>query len=588
MTVQQATLANDSCGAYGGPTTVGGTSSDVSERQLLPVHDHGDRQRRQRHDPADDGQGRHDRSGRADDLVQRHLGRQHVRERDDALLPAVGRRHVHGERERRVRPRDRDPAGQRGLHVLLAPRLPDRGPDRQPCRRHLRRLEHGRRRLLGRRERTTQASPRPRPPSPSPPTAAAPTGGALDQPVLRRAHRLGHGDAFTDARSGIASNALTRSDPQARDGGVCPAPATPARTRSRSRTTRSRPTAVLRVHAHRHRQRRQRRDLPDDRPRRHDRPDRRLDRLRRRPLEPQRVRSTGLAAPTPSPASRHRRVERATASLTGSTCGSFGSFTTILASATVSPIVDTSVSAGNCYAYQIVVTNNAGVVVDLLVANVAKLTNASPIQLAPATRPARSSGHDALARPGRGEPAVQAPADGVGRTASLGDVARQGRRASRARRRPTRRRRTRRSTPAPTRGTAPPSTTRSSVTRDPSAHRRHAHVRSDLNDPTGSINYTNGTYAEPFRPHHDVGERRRVRRRQHPGERSEAPLTGATCGSLVGVRAGDAERRRQRHDASPTTRATATSSSSPTTSATATRPHRRASPRSRTSRRRRS
>ena len=73
------------------------------------------------------------------------------------------------------------------------------------------------------------------------------------------------------------------------------------------------------------------------------------------------------------------RVDRATASLSGSTCGSFGSFSTIVASATVSPIVDSGVSAGNCYEYQIVVTNNAGVSSTFSSPNVAQLTSASPI-----------------------------------------------------------------------------------------------------------------------------------------------------------------------------------------------------------------
>src|SRR5439155_23284083 len=77
------------------------------------------------------------------------------------------------------------------------------------------------------------------------------------------------------------------------------------------------------------------------------------------------------------------RVERADTSLTDTTCGTFGSFTTLLANATVSPIVDSAVSAGNCYAYRIVVTNNAGVDSTFSSPSVAKLTSALPIQLAP-------------------------------------------------------------------------------------------------------------------------------------------------------------------------------------------------------------
>jgi hypothetical protein len=65
------------------------------------------------------------------------------------------------------------------------------------------------------------------------------------------------------------------------------------------------------------------------------------------------------------------------------TCGTFGSFTTLVANAAVSPTVDSGVAAGNCYAYRIVVTNNAGVDSTFSSPSIVKLTNGLPIQLAP-------------------------------------------------------------------------------------------------------------------------------------------------------------------------------------------------------------
>src|SRR5206468_1102363 len=75
------------------------------------------------------------------------------------------------------------------------------------------------------------------------------------------------------------------------------------------------------------------------------------------------------------------RVDRATGTLSGSTCGALGSFTTIVANATASPTVDNGVSPGHCYAYQIVVTNNAGVSSTFSSAAVTQLTTGSPIEL---------------------------------------------------------------------------------------------------------------------------------------------------------------------------------------------------------------
>jgi hypothetical protein len=75
-------------------------------------------------------------------------------------------------------------------------------------------------------------------------------------------------------------------------------------------------------------------------------------------------------------------VQRADATLSGATCGAFGSFNTIVTNASASPIVDGAVSAGNCYEYRIVVTNRAGVTATFAASSVTKLTSASPIALA--------------------------------------------------------------------------------------------------------------------------------------------------------------------------------------------------------------
>ena len=69
------------------------------------------------------------------------------------------------------------------------------------------------------------------------------------------------------------------------------------------------------------------------------------------------------------------------------------------------------------------------------------------------------------------------------------------------------------------------------MTRDPNTTADTLTVRSDLTDPTGSINYANGAYAS-----HSV----HITTSASDGEsgvgstqveRSEAPLTGATCGA---------------------------------------------------------
>ncbi|MEP6812058.1 MAG: SwmB domain-containing protein, partial [Actinomycetota bacterium] len=73
------------------------------------------------------------------------------------------------------------------------------------------------------------------------------------------------------------------------------------------------------------------------------------------------------------------QIERAAATLTGSTCGGFGAFTPLGGPVGSSPTVDASVAAGNCYAYRLVVTNNTGLASTFTSPSVAKITNASPI-----------------------------------------------------------------------------------------------------------------------------------------------------------------------------------------------------------------
>jgi uncharacterized repeat protein (TIGR02059 family) len=74
-------------------------------------------------------------------------------------------------------------------------------------------------------------------------------------------------------------------------------------------------------------------------------------------------------------------VQRADSALNGATCDPLGGFTTIVTNASTSPIIDSAVSAGHCYQYRIVVTNRAGVQATFTSSSVTQLTNASPIAL---------------------------------------------------------------------------------------------------------------------------------------------------------------------------------------------------------------
>ncbi len=55
-----------------------------------------------------------------------------------------------------------------------------------------------------------------------------------------------------------------------------------------------------------------------------------------------------------------RLLQRASATLTGSTCGSYGAWTTVATDPAASPYADTVPSSGFCYTYQYVVSDNVG------------------------------------------------------------------------------------------------------------------------------------------------------------------------------------------------------------------------------------
>jgi hypothetical protein len=227
------------------------------------------------------------------------------------------------------------------------------------------------------------------------------------------------------------------------------------------------------------------------------------------------------------------RVDRAVAPVSGGACGTLGGFSTIVANATVSPIVDSAVSAGNCYAYRIVVTNNAGVTSTFSSPSVTQLTTAVPFQLAntvPSGAYLQGStvylGPAAANQPWK----LQLTTDG-GNGVTLATW--QGKSGAPL-------------TSAPTTDSTPTNEPFDSgtytwdgssvndtiqLTRDPGAQIDLVHVVSDLTDPTGSITYTNGTYAS-----HSVHITTSASDADSgvasaQVQRASAPLTGSTCGS---------------------------------------------------------
>ena len=73
-----------------------------------------------------------------------------------------------------------------------------------------------------------------------------------------------------------------------------------------------------------------------------------------------------------------RVVQRKSATLTGETCGSYGSFSTITPSGTYPNFTDTTVVSGNCYQYQYLVSDALGNQATYTSSNTAKVNSSTP------------------------------------------------------------------------------------------------------------------------------------------------------------------------------------------------------------------
>ncbi len=220
-------------------------------------------------------------------------------------------------------------------------------------------------------------------------------------------------------------------------------------------------------------------------------------------------------------------LERATAPVTGSTCGALGGFTPVLGA--TSPYIDTSVAAGNCYAYEIVVTNNAGVSSTFSSASIARLTNASPITIAGSPAGTHVSGSTLWLGPAAaGNPftleLTAAGANGVTSTTWPADVGALAGAGSTANASPFT------SAPYTWNGSAVNDTL--NVTRAPNTTADQFTVSSDLNAPTGSIGYPNGpltSHSVPVTSSAGDGDSGVAGTQVM---RASAALVGSTCGSF--------------------------------------------------------
>ena len=75
-------------------------------------------------------------------------------------------------------------------------------------------------------------------------------------------------------------------------------------------------------------------------------------------------------------------IQRATATLSNGSCGTFGSFTNLHRGYNDSPYTDSSATSGNCYEYQYIISNNAGLQATYASSNIAKVDTTLPVTTA--------------------------------------------------------------------------------------------------------------------------------------------------------------------------------------------------------------
>ncbi|HXY80444.1 MAG TPA: SwmB domain-containing protein, partial [Gaiellaceae bacterium] len=223
-------------------------------------------------------------------------------------------------------------------------------------------------------------------------------------------------------------------------------------------------------------------------------------------------------------------VQRAAATLSGSTCGAFSSFSTIITNPASSPISDSTVSVGNCYEYQLVVTNGTGLTTTYGSSSIAEIVNGSPIALAPgASSGAYLAGTTLYLGPGGGT--FQLQLTGTGQN-GVTTATWQGKGSSGA------------LTSSPAADFAASSAPFISgtytwsgggigdsiqVTRDPTATVDTLNVQSDTTAPTGSITYANGVYGSASVPVTTSASDADSGVATTQVQRAQTTFTGATC-----------------------------------------------------------